>query len=76
MFGDVRYGGNEVLFGKENPQWRSFAKKMLEIATRQMLHAKTLGFVHPITKEKMVFDSELPADMINVIEGMRIFCRS
>ena len=34
---------------------------------RQALHAKSLGFIHPKTKEFMQFDSELPADMAELI---------
>ena len=30
---------------------------------RQALHAKTLGFVHPVTGERLSFDSELPEDL-------------
>lgn len=30
---------------------------------RQALHAKSLGFIHPRTKEKVSYDSELPEDM-------------
>ena len=71
LFGDVRYGGNIILFGKENPQWRNLAQKQINFVGRQMLHAKTLGFIHPITKEKMLFDSELPADMQTVIDEIR-----
>jgi 23S rRNA pseudouridine1911/1915/1917 synthase len=36
-----------------------------------MLHAKTLGFEHPITKKRMIFDSELPVDMLEIIDEMR-----
>jgi 23S rRNA pseudouridine1911/1915/1917 synthase len=35
---------------------------------RQALHAAHLGFVHPITKEELGFDSPLPADMQGLIE--------
>lgn len=35
---------------------------------RQALHAKTLGFIHPITKVAMTFDSELPKDFNDLIE--------
>ncbi len=73
LFGDERYGGNIILNGKENPQWRNIATKLLASHPRQMLHAKTLGFVHPITKENMLFSSDLPADMLSVIETMRDF---
>jgi 23S rRNA pseudouridine1911/1915/1917 synthase len=70
LFGDVRYEGNKILFGNENPQWRKIAQKYIGIG-RQMLHAKTLGFIHPVTKEKMLFDSELPDDMSNLIKILR-----
>ena len=73
LFGDVRYSGNKVLFGAENPQWRNLAQKYIDLLNRQMLHAKTLGFIHPITNERMIFDSELPDDMKNFIEVLRDF---
>ena len=34
---------------------------------RQALHAATLGFVHPITQEKLSFESGLPADIVELI---------
>lgn len=37
----------------------------------QYLHAKTLGFVHPRTKEYMEFDSELPIEMKQMIEELK-----
>lgn len=37
-----------------------YGKNKLASDTGQYLHAKTIGFTHPITKEKMEFDSELP----------------
>lgn len=37
----------------------------------QALHAKELGFVHPRTNEFLQFDSELPADMDNLIIKLR-----
>ncbi|MCL2040089.1 MAG: RluA family pseudouridine synthase [Bacteroidetes bacterium] len=73
LFGDERYGGNNIINGKENPQWRSIAAKLLSTYPRQMLHAKTLGFMHPITQKRMLFTSDLPADMLSVIDAMRHF---
>jgi 23S rRNA pseudouridine1911/1915/1917 synthase len=32
------------------------------------LHAKTLGFIHPATKQFMQFESELPKDFKDVLE--------
>ncbi len=38
---------------------------------RQMLHARTLGFVHPITGKEMHFETPLPEDMQKVINLLR-----
>ena len=35
-------------------------KKCITSLNGQCLHAKTIGFVHPVTKENLYFDSELP----------------
>jgi 23S rRNA pseudouridine1911/1915/1917 synthase len=35
---------------------------------RQALHAKSLGFIHPATKEFVQFESELPEDFTSVID--------
>lgn len=37
---------------------------------RQALHAKSLGFIHPRTKQFMQFDSELPADMAELVQKL------
>lgn len=37
----------------------------------QYLHAKTLGFEHPTTKEYMEFDSELPTEFKEMLEELR-----
>jgi 23S rRNA pseudouridine1911/1915/1917 synthase len=71
IFGDIRYGGDKILYGNENPKWKTFATKQVQAVGRQMLHAKTLGFVHPMTKEFMLFNSELPDDMQQLLNAMR-----
>jgi 23S rRNA pseudouridine1911/1915/1917 synthase len=38
---------------------------------RQALHAQMLGFIHPVTGEEMIFESELPDDLANVIVKWR-----
>lgn len=68
LIGDSLYGGDKILFGGNLPQFKSLATKSLKIATRQMLHAKTLGFTHPVTNERLNFDSELPDDMKLLIQ--------
>jgi 23S rRNA pseudouridine1911/1915/1917 synthase len=68
LFNDSNYGGNEILRGTTFSKYRQFVQNCFKILPRQALHAKTLGFIHPTTNEKMIFDSELPEDMATVIE--------
>ena len=58
LLGDAVYGRTP---GKLAPLLRDLAFE------RQALHAATLGFVHPVTQEKLCFESPLPADMVALI---------
>ena len=40
------------------------ARAALEQLDRQALHAAVLGFPHPVTREAMLFESSLPADLV------------
>ncbi len=73
LFGDERYGGTEVLRGQRSSSYKAFVQNGLKICPRQALHAKTLGFVHPITGKQMDFTSELPPDLSALIERWRGF---
>lgn len=68
IFNDERYGGNEILRGTTFAKYKQFIFNCFEACPRQCLHAKTLGFIHPKTKEDMMFDSELPDDFQSVID--------
>ena len=68
LFGDVTYGGNRVLKGTQFSKYKTFVDNCFKIMPRQALHAKSLGFIHPITKEKMFFDSDLPQDFKEVMD--------
>lgn len=76
LFNDERYGGNEVLRGTRFSKYKQFVLNCFKTCPRQALHAKTLGFVHPQTKEKLSFDSELPEDMQLLIERWRKYIQS
>lgn len=71
LFCDARYGGDQVLKGTTESHYRQFIQKCLNTCPRQALHAKTLGFVHPITGQEMFFTSELPADMASMLDMWR-----
>jgi 23S rRNA pseudouridine1911/1915/1917 synthase len=71
LFNDERYGGEKILKGTTFTKYKQFVENAFQVLSRQALHAKTLGFVHPVTKKMMRFDSELPEDMTNCIEKWR-----
>lgn len=71
LFNDDRYGGNQILKGTIFAKYRQYIDNCFKILPRQALHAKTLGFTHPTTKERVFFDSEIPEDMNNLIEKWR-----
>ena len=55
VVGDPRYGGRSQRLG----------------ATRPFLHAERLAFDHPVTGERLVFEAALPADLEQVLAGLR-----
>ena len=55
LLGDPVYGPIKSMFG----------------LNKQMLHAKVLGFIHPISGEKLYFESELPEYFIGIIDRLR-----
>ena len=71
LFADKRYGGDEILRGQRSGSYNAFVNNCFAVCPRQALHAKTLGFQHPITKEQMDFTSELPADMQALLDKWR-----
>ncbi len=60
VLGDKTYGKKTVI---------EMNKKKISFL-RQMLHAKTLGFVHPVTKEYMEFSNAIPEDMEECIKKL------
>ena len=71
IFGDATYGGTSIHAGEQTTKLRARVDNLLEIMPRQALHAKTLGFIHPATKEFMKFDSELPEDFRTLLFELR-----
>lgn len=68
LFNDSNYGGDKILRGTTFTKYKQFVHNCFKILPRQALHAKTLGFIHPETEEKMLFNSELPEDMVTAID--------
>jgi len=71
LFNDEEYGGSQILKGTTFTKYQQFIKNCFKILPRQALHAKSLAFNHPVTGKRLSFDSELPDDMVQVIEKWR-----
>jgi len=71
VMGDQTYGGRHKQIIKLNQQDQQLGLELLRIMPRQALHAKTLGLIHPETKQELLFESELPADMKEVIDFLK-----
>lgn len=67
LFNDERYGGHQILKGTTFNKYKQFVENCFKVCPRQALHAKTLGFEHPVTGKMMRFDSEVPKDMQDLI---------
>jgi 23S rRNA pseudouridine1911/1915/1917 synthase len=75
LFNDDRYGGDQILRGERSASYKAFIQNCFSLCPRQALHAKTLGFIHPVTKQQMDFNSEWPSDLMSVIEKWRAFIK-
>jgi 23S rRNA pseudouridine1911/1915/1917 synthase len=71
LFNDEEYGGDQILKGTTFTKYQQFIKNCFKILPRQALHAKSLAFNHPVTGKRLSFDSDLPDDMMQVIEKWR-----
>lgn len=76
LFNDERYGGNKILKGTTFTKYKQFVENCFKVLPRQALHAKTLGFVHPKTGEKLSFNSETPEDIQACIEKWRNYAKN
>ena len=76
LFNDDFYGGDKIVKGTVYSRYKQFVDNCFAICPRHALHAQTLGFIHPVTKEKMFFEAELPNDMKELIEKWRKYVSS
>jgi len=71
LFSDSTYGGDRIVKGTIFSKYKQFVDNCFKILPRQALHAKSLGFTHPTTKEQMMFDSEMPDDIQHILTKWR-----
>lgn len=71
LFNDEIYGGDRIVKGTVFTKYKQFVDNAFAMCPRHALHAKTIGFIHPKTRQEVRFDSEIPDDMKNVIQKWR-----
>ncbi len=71
LVGDPEYGGRDAALNGIHHTYRRQAQVALSLIHRQALHARLLGFTHPVTGERLTFESPLPADMEAVLSSLR-----
>ena len=75
IFNDSRYGGDLILKGTTFTKYKQFVDNCFKILPRQALHAKTLGFKHPKTKQDLSFDSEIPEDIQQCLDKWESYAK-
>lgn len=70
VFGDPTYGGRSHHWGGLEGKKSQQARNLLDAIQRQALHAKTIGFIHPVRNTPMKFESNLPTDMNELLKKL------
>jgi len=71
LFNDKRYNGNVIRKGTVYSKYKQFVFNCFELMPRQALHARVLGFTHPVSGERMYFEQPLPDDFASVMDKWR-----
>lgn len=71
LFNDSTYGGDKVLKGTIFSKYKSFVENAFKLIRGQALHAATLGFIHPVSGERVQFEAPLPEDFEQVLNKWR-----
>ncbi len=73
VVGDPTYGGRQSFLHSVQPILHPYATKLLSYFPTQALHAHQLSFLHPVTGERMQFESPLPKEMQEALAFLQQF---
>ena len=73
LFSDASYGGDRILKGNVSGKYKQFVDNCFQMLPRQALHARSLGFMHPTTKEFKHFEVPMPDDFRLALEKWRAY---
>lgn len=68
LFNDPEYDGDKILKGQATANYRRFIANCFDMIPGQALHARSIGFTHPVTKKRLSFEVELPDGMKQIIK--------
>ena len=74
----MSHKGNPIvgdkLYKKKNKKFKKIDAElnlMIKNINRQFLHAKTLGFIHPLSNKEVNFEIPLPEDLLKLVKKLR-----
>ncbi|MBK7359836.1 MAG: RluA family pseudouridine synthase [Saprospiraceae bacterium] len=76
LFNDEKYGGDTILKGTVFNKYKQFVLNCYKLLPRFPLHARSLGFIHPVTSKKMFFELDLPDDYKLLLDKWRNYTNS
>ncbi len=76
LFNDDTYGGDRIVKGTVFNKYKQFIDNCFEIMPRHALHAQTLGFVHPRSRQEIYFENDLPEDFTKVLDKWRTYVKA
>ena len=76
LFNDLEYNGDRIVKGTSFSKYKQFVDNCFKLLPGQALHAKSLGFTHPKSGEKLVFDSNLPENFLQLLDKWRRYAIS
>ncbi|MBM3914774.1 MAG: RluA family pseudouridine synthase [Sphingomonadales bacterium] len=73
LFSDDTYGGDTIVKGTIYAKYKQFVENCFALCPRQALHAKTLGFLHPVTQKELYFETALADDIEKLVAKWRAY---
>ncbi len=76
LFNDEKYGGDRIVKGTVFNKYKQFVLNCYKLVPRFPLHARVLGFVHPMSQKKMHFEIKPPDDFKLLLDKWRNYTHS
>ncbi len=73
LFADASYGGDRIVKGTVFSKYKQFVENCFQLLPRQALHARSLGFMHPTTKDFKHFEVPMPEDFRLALDKWRAY---